>query len=142
MERHRTLNCGHERGGPRSLIGVPGNAALSPVEKERQVAALLVAGVDPNIVAPVNDTQNPGHTPLSIAARDGLAGAVRALLDTGADMKLVDHFMLAHPTQGRLYGPCRSDAGTLQSSGFSEIADIQGPFNGYTALHDAGCQGA
>lgn len=131
-----------ERGGPRSLVGVLGNAALSPMEKERQVAALLAAGADPNIVAPVHDTQNPGHTPLLIAARDGLAGAVRALLDAGADMTLVDHFMLAHPAHKAGYmGHAEVMRALCDHPGFAEIADIQGPFNGYTALHDAVWQG-
>lgn len=120
------------------LIAALGDRTLSPAEKEQRVAELLEAGADPNVVAPNYDIENPGHTPLMIAARDGLAEAVRALLEAGADMTLVDHFMHAHPAHKAAYMG-RSDVmrALVAHPRFAEIADIQGPFNGYTALHDA-----
>ncbi|MBD9651312.1 hypothetical protein IB267_23465 [Ensifer sp. ENS09] len=53
-------------------------------------------------------------------------------------MTLVDHFMRAHPAHKAAYMG-RSDVITalVAHPRFAEIADIQGPFNGYTAPHDA-----
>lgn len=124
------------------LIGLLEDSTLSSKEKEQRLSALLAAGTDPDTVSPIHDVNNPGHTPLLIAARDGLAGAVRALLDAGADMTLVDHFMLAHPAHKAGYmGRAAVMDALCTHPRFGEIADIQGPFNGYTALHDAVWQG-
>jgi uncharacterized protein len=124
------------------LIAVLEDQALSPADRDQQVATLLAAGADPNEVAPIHDRENPGHTPLLIAARDGLVATVRMLLDAGADMTLVDHFMLAHPAHKAGYmGRAEVMRALCNHPRFAEIADIQGPLNGYTALHDAVWQG-
>lgn len=124
------------------LIGTLGDKTLSPAAMERRVAAQLAMGADPDSAAPIHDRDNPGHTPLLIAARDGHAAAVRALLDVGADMTLVDHFMLAHPAHKAAYmGRDEVLQALCEHPRFAEIADVQGPFNGYTALHDAVWQG-
>lgn len=120
------------------LLAVLDDETLSGAEKETRIVVLLAEGADPNVVAPVHSARNPGHTPLLIAARDGLAGAVQALLDAGADPTLVDHFMLAHPAHKAAYmGHDAVVAALIRHERFAEIADAQGPFNGYTALHDA-----
>ncbi|MGO4839985.1 ankyrin repeat domain-containing protein, partial [Rhizobiaceae sp. 2RAB30] len=99
---------------------------------------LLAAGADPNVTAPIHDSANPGHTALLIAARDGLAVAVHALLDAGAEITRVDHFMLAHPAHKAAYMGHADVMRVLAAApNFERIANAQGPFNGYTALHDA-----
>ncbi len=124
------------------LIGTLGDRTLPPQAMERRVVAQLAMGADPDTVAPVHDESNPGHTPLLIAARDGHAAAVRALLEAGADMTRVDHFMLAHPAHKASYmGREEVLRALCEHPRFAEIADVQGPFNGYTALHDAVWQG-
>ncbi len=120
------------------LLAVLEDEMLSGAEKEARIATLLAEGADPDVVAPVHSARNPGHTPLLIAARDGLAGAVQALLDAGADPTLVDHFMLAHAAHKAAYmGHDVALVALTRHERFAEIADAQGPFNGYTALHDA-----
>ncbi len=81
---------------------------------------------------------NPGHTALLIASRDGYAAIVDLLLQAGADMTRVDGFMLAHPAHKAGYMG-QADVMRILTAhpDFPKIADIQGPFNGYTALHDA-----
>ena len=124
------------------LVGTLADKALSDAEIERRIGAQLAMGADPDTVAPIHDTDNPGHTPLLIAARDGHAGVVRALLDAGADLTLVDYFMLAHPAHKAGYmGRDEVMRALCQHPRYAEIVDFQGPFNGYTALHDAVWQG-
>lgn len=121
-----------------ALIAVLEDPQLPAEAKEARIADLLAAGADPNVMAPAGNMMNPGHTPLLIAARDGLAGAVGALLAAGADMTRVDQFMLAHAAHKAAYMGHAAVLRVLAAHRqFPEIADKQGPFNGYTALHDA-----
>lgn len=111
---------------------------LSDEEKEQRVRALLDEGADPNTVSPVMSSGSDGHTPLLVAARDGLAGAVEALLAAGADQTLKGHYMHASPLHKASYMGHAAVIRLLAGApGFRTVADEQGPFNGYTALHDA-----
>ena len=121
-----------------ALVAVLEDPALSAADKDVRVTSLLRQGADPNVMAPAGSPANPGHTPLLIAARDGLADVVRALLAAGADITRVDQFMLAHAAHKAAYmGHADVLRALARHPRFPEIADKQGPFNGYTALHDA-----
>lgn len=126
----------------RPMIAVLEDATLSLDEKTARVVALLANGADPDEVANVSNPHNPGHSAVLIAARDGMTDIVKALLEAGADIRLADHFMLAHAAHKAAYNG-HADVMRLLAghSDFGTIADIQGPFNGYTALHDAAWHG-
>lgn len=120
------------------LIAVLEDPELSGADKTARIGDLLTQGADPNETAGFSNIDNPGHTALLIAARDGHAEVVQALLDAGADMTLVDGLMLAHPAHKAAYMGHPEVMRILAAHpDFFKIADSQGPFNGYTALHDA-----
>ena len=124
------------------LIAVLETPDLSSVDKAAKIRDLLAKGADPNETAGFSSNENPGHSALLIAARSGYADVVRILLDAGADMTLVDGFMLAHPAHKAGYTGRADVMGILVAHrDFQKIADAQGPFNGYTALHDAAWHG-
>jgi uncharacterized protein len=89
-------------------------------------------------VSPVFSSATDGRTPLSVAARDGNVGAVAALLAAGADQTLTDEYMHAVPAHKAAY---TGHAEVLQllanAPHFDVVINAQGPFNGYTPLHDA-----
>ena len=83
------------------------------------------------------DTRAPdGHTPLLDAAREGHEAVVRALLDRGADASLTDHLMQATAAHKAAYNG-RADVLAALVRDPRLALDAQGPYNGYTALHDA-----
>jgi ankyrin repeat protein len=78
-----------------------------------------------------------GNTPLLDAARLGHADVVRVLLEAGADPRVVDQGnMKATPAHKAGYMGHADVAHLLVADPRLEL-DAQGPFNGYTALHDA-----
>ena len=91
-----------------------------------------------NATLPISNSGNDAHTPLLIAARDGLAEIVQLLLEHGADQTLVDYYMRSLPIHKAAYG---GHAAVLEAlthdHKISEVLNAQGPFNGYTPLHDA-----
>jgi ankyrin repeat protein len=96
-----------------------------------KVRELIEAGVELNRMAP------DGHTPLLDAAREGHADVVKALLEAGADPRIVDQGnMKATPAHKAGYMGHAHVARLLVADPRLEL-DAQGPFNGYTALHDA-----
>jgi len=92
------------------------------------------AGVDER--TPLHGTPNDGYTPLHVAARDGDAEIVRKLLQAGANPRLVDGLMKATPGHKAGYQGHAAVARELVMHGGLQI-DAQGPYNGFTALHDA-----
>ncbi|MFD8686686.1 ankyrin repeat domain-containing protein [Streptomyces sp. NPDC059651] len=83
------------------------------------------------------DTRAPdGHTPLLDAAREGHDAVVRTLLDRGADASLTDHLMRATAAHKAAYNGRADVLATLVRDPRLAL-DAQGPYNGYTALHDA-----
>jgi ankyrin repeat protein len=96
-----------------------------------KVAELIASGADVNRIAP------DGNTPLLDAAIAGHADVVRVLLEAGADPRIVDQRnMKATPAHKAGYMGHADVARALVADPRLEL-DAQGPFNGYTALHDA-----
>ena len=86
--------------------------------------------------ADVNERAVDGHTPLLDAAREGYAEVVAELLTSGADPLIVDHLMKATPAHKAAYMGHADVARLLAANGVVDL-DAQGPYNGFTALHDA-----
>jgi len=108
--------------------------------KADRVRVLLDAAdqLEVDTVSPMLSSGSDGHTPLLVAARDGNADAVAALLAAGADQTAVDHYMAAVPAHKAAYGGHAEVIRVLaEAPGFDSIKNAQGPFNGYTPLHDA-----
>lgn len=83
------------------------------------------------------DTRAPdGHTPLLDAAREGHDAVVRTLLGRGADASLTDHLMKATAAHKAAYNGRAETLATLVRDPRLAL-DAQGPYNGFTALHDA-----
>jgi ankyrin repeat protein len=78
-----------------------------------------------------------GNTPLLDAAREGHTEVVRILLEAGADPRITDRGnMKATPAHKAGYmGP--ADVARLLVADPRLELDAQGPFNGYTPVHDA-----
>ncbi|MFJ6700845.1 ankyrin repeat domain-containing protein [Streptomyces sp. NPDC091272] len=95
-----------------------------------RVRELLGAGHDVDAKAP------DGHTALLDAAREGHPETVRVLLGHRADPRVVDHLMKATPAHKAAYNGRTEVLAALVDDPRLEI-DAQGPYNGYTALHDA-----
>lgn len=109
-------------------------------DKADQVRQLLdVAGQEQiDAVSPVLSSGSDGHTALLVASRDGNADAVAALLAADADQTAVDHYMSAVPAHKAAYGGHADVLRLLAAApGWDVVKDAQGPFNGYTPLHDA-----
>jgi ankyrin repeat protein len=94
------------------------------------VAAELEAGADVNALSP------SGFTPLMVASQNGDAAIVRLLLDAGASARIVDPLMKATPGHKAGYRG-HADVARVLVDGSDLDVDAQGPYNGYTALHDA-----
>lgn len=91
-----------------------------------------------NAILPISNSGNDAHTPLLIAARDGLAEVVQLLLEHGADQTLVDYYMRSLPIHKAAYGGHAAVLEALiQDHRITQVLNAQGPFNGYTPLHDA-----
>lgn len=110
--------------------------AAAKAGDEAAVRRLLTQGADPNEAAPVSGLPDDGHTPLHIAARDGHSGVAGVLIEFGARADVVDHFMRATPGhKAAVFG--HTDILVLMAERAGLEIDAQGPYNGYTALHDA-----
>lgn len=101
-----------------------------------EVKKLIAQGVDINERAPMLNTADDGHTPLLVAARDGYTDIVRELLQAGANPRLLDPMMNSSPGHKAAYEGHPEVAQLLVADGRFDL-DAQGPYNGYTALHDA-----
>ena len=94
-----------------------------------QVAALLAAGHK------ADEITKDGNTPLLIAARNGHAEIVDLLLSAGANPNKRDRVMQATPGHKAGFFGYHIILQSLLAAGLDP--DLQGPYNGYTALHDA-----
>lgn len=100
------------------------------------VRRLIGEGAHVNEKSPNAGGYYDGHTPLMVAAVGGNAAIVGELLAAGANPRLVDHLMKATPGHKAGYNGHVEVARVLVEHGGLEL-DAQGPYNGYTALHDA-----
>ena len=101
-----------------------------------KVKSLVAAGVDVNEQSPVLANGNDGQTPLLVAAFLGHAEIVRSLLAAGANPRINDYLLKATPLHKAAYAGRPDALLALRDHGGGEI-NAQGPYNGYTALHDS-----
>ncbi len=117
------------------------NISLTEIEKLTHLQEVLKSAKAShwiNEVLPISSSGNDAHTPLLIAARDGLAKIVKLLLDHGADQTLVDYYMRSLPIHKAAYGGHTAVLEALvHDNKINIVLNAQGPFNGYTPLHDA-----
>lgn len=133
---------GHLSPATRELLNavINGDRAMDEADQLVQIRAQLAAGADVNGVMPVSfGSGNSGHTALLIASKKGHAKVAEALLEAGANMALTDAYMHATPAHKAAYNGHAAVLSVLAArrEAFAAIIDARGPFNGYTALHDA-----
>lgn len=122
--------------GARSTALPPLHAAIK-MDNEAWVRCLLDAGADPNEPAPVVGGADDGQTPMHIAARDGHPHIARLLIDRGGRADVFDHFMRATPAH-KAAALNHPEVLKVMAEGNARLdLEAQGPYNGYTALHDA-----
>lgn len=120
------------------LFSVLVDPELDAEAKTTRVSRLLAGGARVDTTAPVYSSGSDGHTPLLVAARDGLTDVVALLLDAGADQTATDTYMRAVPAHKACFmGHAEVLRLLVAAPRFREIAEAQGPYNGYTPLHDA-----
>jgi ankyrin repeat protein len=100
------------------------------------VETLIAEGVDVNEKSPVLVNGNDGQTPLLVACFLGHTEIVQALLDAGANPRINDYLLKATPVHKAAYAGRPGPLLALREHGGAEI-NAQGPYNGYTAMHDA-----
>jgi uncharacterized protein len=100
-----------------------------------RVRELIKSGADVNARSPMVGGFFDGHTPLLVACVKGNVEIVRELLRAGANPRLVDGIIKATPGHKAGYMGHPQVAKLLTEHGLE--LDAQGPYNGYTALHDA-----
>lgn len=124
------------------LIAVLTSQSLSASQKRTRVKALLAKGADPNTASPRTNSGADGQTPLHLAAQANLAEITRDLLEAGADQRIPDAYVLAIPAHRAAYfGHADVLRALVADRSFVDVANAQGPFNGYTPLHDAAWHG-
>lgn len=104
-----------------------------------EVRHLIAAGEPLDEKRPLTEPRAntyPGYTPLLAAAEKGYTDIVRELLNAGANPRLVDELIRATPGHKAGYWGHAGAAEELKKDERFEL-DAQGPYNGYTALHDA-----
>jgi len=101
-----------------------------------EVKQLIAAGADVNEKSPVVGGGNDGQTPLLVACFLGHAEIVRELTKAGANPRIVDYLLKATPGHKAAYAGRPEALRILAEQGLVEW-DAQGPYNGYTAVHDA-----
>lgn len=102
-----------------------------------QVNTLIAAGVDVNEKSPVIGSGNDGQTPLLVACFLGHGEIVRALLQAGANETINDYLMAATPAHKACYAGKPDALNVLLELAPGVDLTAQGPYNGYTALHDS-----
>jgi ankyrin repeat protein len=117
---------------------VQGQALMQAVLKGDldAVKKLVASGVDVNEKSPVVGSGNDGQTPLLVACFNGYTDIVRELLSAGANPRIVDYLLKATPLHKAAFAGHPGPIRLLLEDGRVEI-NAQGPYNGYTALHDS-----
>tara|TARA_A100001011_G_scaffold176510_1_gene185213 strand:- start:20660 stop:21715 length:1056 start_codon:yes stop_codon:yes gene_type:complete len=102
----------------------------------KKVESLINSGVNVNEQSPIIGSGNDGQTPLLVACFLGHTEIVRLLLEAGAIETINDYLMEATPAHKACYAGKPEALKVLL-----ELANVdltaQGPYNGYTALHDS-----
>jgi ankyrin repeat protein len=101
-----------------------------------EVKSLIAAGADVNEKSPVIGGPNDGQTPLLVASFSGFTDVVRELLKAGASPLIVDYLLKATPAHKAAFSGHPGPLKLLIEHGVVEL-NAQGPYNGYTALHDS-----
>ena len=103
------------------------------------VKKLIKEGVDIDEKAPLVGKRFDGYTPLLTAAYLGHEDIVQELLKAGAKPTLVDDQIKATPAHKAGYHGKAKTAQVFIEKAVEKGLDLnaQGPYNGYTALHDA-----
>jgi uncharacterized protein len=100
------------------------------------VRRLIVEGADVNERSPVVGGGNDGQTPLLAACFLGYTEIVQELLKAGANPRTVDYLFKSTPGHKAAYAGRPEALRAVVASGQLQV-DAQGPYNGYTALHDS-----
>ncbi len=100
------------------------------------VKTLIAQGADVNESSPIVGGGNDGQTPLLVACFYGHTEIVLELLKAGASPHIVDYLMKATPCHKGAYGGRPEAVKALIENSDVDI-EAQGPYNGYSALHDA-----
>ncbi len=101
------------------------------------VKNLIAQGVDVNELSPVIGSGNDGQTPLLVACFLNRAEIVKLLLLAGAKESINDYLMAATPAHKACYAGQPEALKVLLEFAPNIDLTAQGPYNGYTALHDS-----
>jgi len=112
------------------LMAAVGSNNLAEVKK------LIAAGANVNEKSPILATGNDGQTPLLVASFCGFTEIVDELINAGANPKIVDYLLKATPLHKAAFSGHPGPIKLLLAQGTVEF-NAQGPYNGYTALHDS-----
>jgi len=116
---------------------VQGQSLMQTVLKNdlATVKKLIASGADVNEKSPVVGGPNDGQTPLLVASFNGFTEIARELIQAGANPRIVDYLLKATPAHKAAFSGHPDVLKLLVEQGLVEL-DAQGPYNGYTALHD------
>jgi ankyrin repeat protein len=101
-----------------------------------EVKRLIAAGADVNELSPVLGSGNDGQTPLLVASFNGFSEIVKALTAAGANPRIIDYLLKATPAHKAAFSGHPEALQALVEQGLVDL-NAQGPYNGYTALHDS-----
>lgn len=104
-----------------------------------EIERLIAARVDVDERAPITGSLDDDYTPLGIATREGSTDIVRLLVAAGADPGSPIGLMRGTSVHEASYFGHADTLQALTSEAGLESAPLsaQGPYNGFTALHDA-----
>lgn len=100
------------------------------------VKKLIAEGVDVNEKSPIIGSGNDGQTPLLVACFSGYTEIAGELIKAGANPRIVDYLLKATPLHKAAFSGHPGPLKLLLEQGLVEV-NAQGPYNGYTALHDS-----
>ena len=119
-----------------NITAQPLMAAVMSGDVEK-VKSLIQSGEDVNAISPIVGSGNDGQTPLLVACFLGHAQIVRLLLEAGAKESINDYLMAATPAHKACYAGQPDALKALLELAPGIDLTAQGPYNGYTALHDS-----